>query len=63
MRYVELPGSEHAFDIFPSPRTAQVVEGIERFLRAVVLPPGDEPGREEGEPAPASGARGILSGR
>ena len=32
--YVEMPGAEHAFDIFPSLRTARVVEGIERFLRA-----------------------------
>lgn len=33
--YVEMPGAEHAFDIFPSLRTARVVEGIERFLREV----------------------------
>jgi acetyl esterase/lipase len=31
--YVEMPGAEHAFDIFPSVRTARVVECIERFLR------------------------------
>ncbi len=37
--YVELPGAEHAFDLFPSLRTARVVEGIERFLRTVVEPP------------------------
>ncbi len=43
-RYVELPEAEHAFDIFPSLRTARVVEGIERFLRATV--PG-APEREE----------------
>ena len=36
--YVELPGSEHAFDLAPSLRTARVVEGIERFLRTVVTP-------------------------
>lgn len=34
--YVEMPGAEHAFDIFPSLRTARVVEGIERFLRQVI---------------------------
>ena len=39
--YVELPGAEHAFDLFPSLRTARVVEGIERFLRTVVEPPPD----------------------
>lgn len=38
VRYVELPGSEHAFDLAPSLRTARVVEGIERFLRAAVAP-------------------------
>ncbi len=43
VRYVELPGAEHAFDIFPSLRTARVVEGIERFLRATVKPPPSEP--------------------
>jgi acetyl esterase/lipase len=37
--YVELPGSEHAFDLAPSLRTARVVEGIERFLRTVVAAP------------------------
>jgi acetyl esterase/lipase len=31
--YVEMHGAEHAFDIFPSLRTARVVESIERFLR------------------------------
>jgi acetyl esterase/lipase len=62
--YVELPGCEHAFDIFPSPRTAQVVEGIERFLRAVVRPPTDEPGRgTPAEPAPASERASMLRGR
>ena len=34
--YVEMPGAEHAFDIFPSLRTARVVECIERFLRREV---------------------------
>lgn len=42
--YVELPGSEHAFDLAPSLRCARVVEGIERFLRTVVDPaPDPEP--------------------
>jgi acetyl esterase/lipase len=30
--YAELQGAQHAFDIFPSIRTAKVVEGVERFL-------------------------------
>jgi acetyl esterase/lipase len=54
-RLVELPGAEHAFDLFPSVRTARVVEGIERFLRATVVPPPEEPG------ARASEADSIVS--
>jgi acetyl esterase/lipase len=30
--YAELPGAQHAFDIFPSIRSAHVVRGVERFL-------------------------------
>jgi acetyl esterase/lipase len=30
--YAELPGAQHAFDIFPSLRTAHVVRAVERFL-------------------------------
>jgi acetyl esterase/lipase len=33
--YAELPGAQHAFDIFPSIRSAHVVRGVERFLRFV----------------------------
>jgi acetyl esterase/lipase len=33
--YAELHGAQHAFDIFLSPRTAPVIEGVERFLWAV----------------------------
>ncbi len=33
--YAELAGSQHAFDVFASIRTAHVIEGVERFLRAV----------------------------
>jgi acetyl esterase/lipase len=43
-RLVELPGAEHAFDLFPSLRTVHVVEGIERFLSATVAPPPEDPG-------------------
>jgi acetyl esterase/lipase len=31
--YAELPGTQHAFDFFPSIRSAHVVRGVERFLR------------------------------
>ena len=30
--YAELPGAQHAFEIFPSLRTALVIQGVERFL-------------------------------
>ena len=48
VRYIELPDAEHAFDIFPSLRTARIVEAIERFLRAVVRPPS--PAQESDDP-------------
>ena len=49
--YVELPGSEHAFDLAPSLRCARVVEGIERFLRTVMASGGATVGTDmrEGE--------------
>ncbi|MFQ5513253.1 MAG: alpha/beta hydrolase fold domain-containing protein [Myxococcota bacterium] len=33
--YAEIPGAQHAFDFFHSPRTAYVLDGIERFLTAL----------------------------
>jgi acetyl esterase/lipase len=33
--YAELPGAQHAFEIFPSIRTAQVVAGVADFLAVV----------------------------
>ena len=30
--YAEVPGAQHAFDIFPSLRTAHVIRAIERFV-------------------------------
>ena len=30
--YAEMKGAQHAFEMFPSPRTAKVIEGVERFL-------------------------------
>jgi acetyl esterase/lipase len=30
--YAEMQGAQHAFEIFPSYRTARVIEGVERFL-------------------------------
>ncbi len=33
--YTELPGAQHAFDIFPSPRTSRMLDGTLRFLTAM----------------------------
>ncbi|MDN3351186.1 alpha/beta hydrolase [Actinomadura sp. DC4] len=33
--YAEMKGAQHAFDIFPSYRSARVIEGTERFLTSV----------------------------
>lgn len=30
--YAEMRGAQHAFEVFPSVRTARVIEGVERFL-------------------------------
>ena len=30
--YAEMRGAQHAFEVFPSVRTAKVIEGVERFL-------------------------------
>ena len=35
VRYIELPAAEHAFDLWPSERTARIAEGIGRFLTAI----------------------------
>jgi acetyl esterase/lipase len=33
--YLELPGTQHAFDVFPSIRSAHVVRAVERFVEAL----------------------------
>jgi acetyl esterase/lipase len=33
--YAELPGAQHAFDVFASIRSAAVIQGVERFLSGV----------------------------
>src|SRR5205823_10287891 len=30
--YAEIPGAQHAFEIFPSVRSTLVIQGVERFL-------------------------------
>jgi acetyl esterase/lipase len=34
--YAEIGGAQHAFDVFPSIRSAHVVRGVERFLEVCV---------------------------
>jgi acetyl esterase/lipase len=43
VRYVELSGTEHAFDIWPSERSTRIAEGIGRFLTAVAEREGRKP--------------------
>jgi acetyl esterase/lipase len=33
--YMEIPGAQHAFEIFPSVRTARVVDGVAAFLESL----------------------------
>jgi dipeptidyl aminopeptidase/acylaminoacyl peptidase len=47
--YAELPGAQHAFDVFPSIRTAHIIRAIERYVdfmysayRARRAPHGEE---------------------
>ena len=47
--YVELAGAEHAFDLWPSERTARISEAIGRFLTAVAMRAEAEPPSDRGE--------------
>jgi dipeptidyl aminopeptidase/acylaminoacyl peptidase len=40
--YAELPGAQHAFDVFPSIRSAHVVRAVERFLDYVLATPSKQ---------------------
>ena len=33
--YAEIPGAQHAFEVFPSLRTTFVIHGVERFLTVI----------------------------
>ena len=63
--YVELHGAQHAFEIFPSVRTVQTVEYVERFLtwvhRGIVARRRAESGLDRDPPS--GGAEGpTMSG-
>ncbi|HMR74954.1 MAG TPA: hypothetical protein PKD61_07580, partial [Polyangiaceae bacterium] len=53
--YAELPGAQHAFDIFYSPRSVRVIEGVERFLSRVYQTRTQTSTRAN-SPAPQGGA-------
>ncbi len=44
--YLELPGTEHAFDVFPSIRSDHVVRAVGRFVQAVRVRALSAPGRD-----------------
>ncbi len=52
--YAEIPGAQHAFEIFPSVRTMFVVQGVERFLAWVYGQYVTERGTEPRAAEPAS---------
>ena len=64
--YVEIPGAQHAFELFPSLRTQAVVDGVERFcawtysryLDAREGTQATEGHDEQGEPRDDSAPRG-----
>jgi acetyl esterase/lipase len=47
--YAEMHGAQHAFEIFPSVRTARVIEGVERFLSTLWSRRGATTASVEGE--------------
>ena len=40
MLYIELPGTQHAFDVFPSIRSSHVVRAVGRFVELLRLRAG-----------------------
>lgn len=49
--YAELPGAQHAFELFDSPRTLQTVPAIHRFLEAIRERANQDPEIDETEAA------------
>lgn len=45
--YAEMKGAQHAFDIFPSVRSARVIEAVERFLTTLWERRRDDPAESE----------------
>ena len=60
--YAEIPGAQHAFELFPSLRTTFVIHGVERFLASVYS--GyltAEESRNDRRPAPAPAVEAVAS--
>ena len=55
--YAELPGAQHAFDIFPSLRCALVIQGVERFLAHLYSEYTAARRARDGEDRASAGAR------
>jgi len=53
--YAEIPGAQHAFELFPSLRTTYVIHGVERFL-AYVYSQYLSTSRSESEASPHAAA-------
>jgi acetyl esterase/lipase len=51
--YAEIPGAQHAFELFPSVRSLLVIHGVERFLASVYSRYVRTRGAAEAEPAAA----------
>ena len=62
--YAELPGTQHAFDVFPSLRTAYVLDGVARFLQRAyaVSRTVSEQVPEQGSRAPGEDADATPGG-
>lgn len=54
--YAELPGAQHAFEVFDSPRTLVTSEAVHRFLETVRIKAGHGLGTVEGSPQDAEPA-------
>lgn len=61
VRYVELPGAEHAFDLWPSARTARIADAIARFLAAELEAAGAPASSTDDNAAAAGGPRMVQT--
>jgi acetyl esterase/lipase len=52
--YAELPGAQHAFDVFPSIRTAHVTRAVERFADYIYSVVESEKGSADAAREPAT---------